>query len=160
MDWLDDIKKSLREAGELDPRISEQAQSTIREALSVRVDDAHEQKKFGDYTQEEYNAIVDDSDAACAELDEGDEEDRILRVLVIPHEAEKDSKGRGIGDDWLLADMGTDEDGNHIYVTTDRVHASEMAGMALLSPRELAVYLAENVNASWRRYLKRKEKKA
>ena len=42
--------------------------------------------------------------------------------------------GRKLGDDWPVANFGeTDIDGvrHHIYVTTDRVHASERRGDAL-----------------------------
>ena len=32
---------------------------------------------------------------------------------------------KNIGDNWLIADFGADEDGEHYILTTDRVHASE-----------------------------------
>lgn len=81
----------------------------------------------------------------------------IVRVLVIPEKKKKDDDGRGVGDDWLLADLGVDPDGNHIYVTTDRVHASELAGLRILEPRDLAVFLVGKVNESWKRYLERRK---
>lgn len=79
----------------------------------------------------------------------------IARVLAIPRYAEKDWAGRGIGDDWLLADLGVLGD-VHYYVTTDSVHASEIAGMNLLDPDTLAAFLAGQINASWRRYLRKR----
>jgi hypothetical protein len=30
-----------------------------------------------------------------------------------------------VGDNWLIADFGVDEDGKHYILTTNRVHASE-----------------------------------
>ena len=81
----------------------------------------------------------------------------IVRVLAIPRGEEKDADGRGIGDDWLLADLGVDHEDNHIYVTTDRVRASELAGLRILEPRDLAVFLVGKVNESWKRYLDRRK---
>ena len=56
------------------------------------------------------------------------------RVLAIPLGEDDDSEGRKLGDDWLIADFGVaelDELSYHIYVTTDRVRASERSGNAL-----------------------------
>ena len=57
-----------------------------------------------------------------------------MRVLAIPVGSETDAEGRKLGDDWLVADFGETEVDNkfvHIYVTTDRVHASERRGTAM-----------------------------
>ena len=71
------------------------------------------------------------------------------RVLAIPEGAERDADGRGIGDDWLLADLGVDEsDGKlvHFYVTTDRIHASELASFRIFQPKRFAEWIVETAN--------------
>jgi hypothetical protein len=65
---------------------------------------------------------------------------RRVRILRIPEGASKDAEGRGVGDDWLLAQFGRGDDGALYYLTTDGMHASDMVGVDL-SPRYLAELL-------------------
>lgn len=66
------------------------------------------------------------------------------RVLAVRN-GEKDAEGRGVGDDWLIADLGEDEDGTHYYVTTDRVPTSEYG--FLMDIDEQAAVMAAALNA-------------
>lgn len=71
---------------------------------------------------------------------------RLVRALVIPPGAEEDAEGRGIGSDWLLGSLGQDLDGNTVYLTTDRLHGTDVPGW-LEDPARLAAVLVEAINS-------------
>ena len=71
------------------------------------------------------------------------------RVLAIKEGETKDAEGRELHDDWLVADLGCDDDGTMIYVTTDRVHASEFG--FLLDIDEQAAVMVAALNAEERK---------
>ncbi len=73
----------------------------------------------------------------------------LVRVLAIPAGQKKDALGRGVGDDWLLADFGEADDGTHYYLTTDHVHCSEMIEFPQLSADWLPVAVADWINHSF-----------
>ena len=74
----------------------------------------------------------------------------LVRVLAIPAGQKKDAIGRGIGDDWLLADLGEASNGTHYYLTTDHVHCSEMIEFPQLDAEWLSRAIADWINNSWR----------
>lgn len=86
------------------------------------------------------------------------------RILAIPEGEEKDAEGRGLGDDWLVADLGVHEDENgvfttHYYVTTDRVHASEFDPEVMgCDPPSLAADIVAILNAKLSPAARRKER--
>lgn len=71
----------------------------------------------------------------------------LVRLLVIPRGADADSDGRKVGDDWLLATLGSDDDGAY-YLTTDGVRASELGDWPGLRPRELGEWMVRRINAA------------
>lgn len=77
----------------------------------------------------------------------------IVRVLKVP-QGGKDEDGREVGDDWLLADFGCtwDDDGKEycIYLTTDRVHASDPV-LDRFEPEKLAKWMADRINEEWKK---------
>jgi len=75
---------------------------------------------------------------------------QVVRVLVIPVGSETDAEGRAAGDDWLLASLGYTDDepysgGAHVYLTTDRLHGSDVPA-ALNSALETARVIALLLN--------------
>lgn len=77
----------------------------------------------------------------------------IVRVLKTPAVGGKDSDGREVGDDWLLADFGCafEDDGVEycIQLTTNWVRASD--DIPALEPETLARWIADRVNEEWER---------
>lgn len=63
------------------------------------------------------------------------------RGLLLEHNASSAPWrwNRSAVEDWLLATLGDDDDGT-IYVTTDRVHASEMSGASALDDGEFIAW--------------------
>lgn len=72
----------------------------------------------------------------------------IVRVLALPKGKAEDTEGRSIGDDWLVATLGCDEEGTDFYLTTDHIRASELYIFEeeLLAPRKLAYFLTNAIN--------------
>lgn len=69
-----------------------------------------------------------------------------VRVLKLERRSQVDAEGRGIGDDFELADFGFDTDGTAYWLTTDGLHASDVADLGLDDPGALATMVAELVN--------------
>ena len=61
-----------------------------------------------------------------------------------------------LGDDWLMADFGTDQDGKHYIVTTNHIHASDTADI-LRGAKEDAELVCRLLNEHFSR-LAEKEK--
>lgn len=81
------------------------------------------------------------------------------RVLAIPHGKEADADGRTLGDDWLRADLGCDDDGTHYYVTTDRVHASDSYSEHA-EPAEMARWIVDELHRRGRKTMRALQKAA
>lgn len=69
-----------------------------------------------------------------------------IRVLRIKNGETRDEEGRRYGDDWVLADFGEDFDGDHYYLTTNRLHASEYARFTLFEPGNLSKFIQEQID--------------
>lgn len=50
-----------------------------------------------------------------------------------------------IGDNWMIADLGVDEDGKHYILTTNHIHASELH-MFSWGPKRDGKLIAELLN--------------
>lgn len=73
--------------------------------------------------------------------------DGVFRVLKIPAGKEEDADGRGIGSDWLVADLFCDDAGTRYWLTTDYLHASDWADLPWSDPETLAQTIVEHLNA-------------
>jgi len=72
----------------------------------------------------------------------------LVRLLRLAKGEEKDAAGRGLGDDWHLADLGADEDGARYYLTTDSGRASGFADNPGLCSPELGEWLVRKINTA------------
>lgn len=70
----------------------------------------------------------------------------LTRVLILPYGKKQDADGRTLGEDWLLADFGETPDGDHVYLTTDRVRASEFGSYPILKSCNLARFLQSKID--------------
>lgn len=70
----------------------------------------------------------------------------LVRVLKIPGGKDVDDEGRGVGSDWLLATIGTDDKGDEYYITTDGVRASDLCAFEFLEPEAMATEIVKMLN--------------
>lgn len=85
------------------------------------------------------------------------DEDGIVRILAIPAGKKKDYLGKELGDDWLLATLGTGlgPDGEtecDYYITTNRVHASEL-DQPMFEPEGFCKFVVDKINENYRQFL-------
>ena len=69
-----------------------------------------------------------------------------VRVLRLLQGSNVDHTGREVGEDWLIVDLGRDEDQSGIYLTTDRVRGSDYGDLVPVTQLEIGVLLARFVN--------------
>jgi len=70
----------------------------------------------------------------------------IARILRLPAGEMKDHEGKEFAEDWVIADLGKDDDEALIFLTTRSVHASEYMSMIPGNQLELGVLLARLIN--------------
>lgn len=71
----------------------------------------------------------------------------IVRILKIPRNSKEDNEGRKLGDDWLLATIGQDDEGNEYYITTDNLKASE--SLPIFEPANFSNFVVDKINEEY-----------
>ncbi len=69
----------------------------------------------------------------------------MIRMLKIRAGEKRDAADRAVGDDWMLATLGSTHDGYHVYITTDRIRASEVGFIDLIQPEAMALWIVEHL---------------
>lgn len=84
--------------------------------------------------------------------------ENVVKAIGIPAGEKKNAKGEEVGDDWLLATFGCDDDGTEWYLTTDQVHASEFGWLVDhldIDPKGLAEKVSSMLNDEFERLRKK-----
>lgn len=61
------------------------------------------------------------------------------------------------GDNWMIADFGVDQDGEHYILTTNFIHASELHEFSK-GPKQDAEFVCELLNTAYAQYMAQREK--